>query len=219
MRQLSVLLTSMCLGCTLSYAQPQTAPPAAEGPGPTEVVQTAAQGMLGDLDKDRDAYRRDPARVGQLVDKYLLPHFDTEFAARLVLGVHWRNATPEQRKRFIDAFYHSLLTNYGAALVDFTSDRLKIFPSSVDPGAARATVRTEVKRDNGDRVSVNYYMRKTAQGWKAWDVVIDGISYVNSYREDFSTQIEQQGLDAVIQRLESGARPSAIARQRGSKGG
>jgi len=219
MRQLSVLLTSMCLGCTLSYAQPQTAPPAAEGPGPTEVVQTAAQGMLGDLDKDRDAYRRDPARVGQLVDKYLLPHFDTEFAARLVLGVHWRNATPEQRKRFIDAFYHSLLTNYGAALVDFTSDRLKIFPSSVDPGAARATVRTEVKRDNGDRVSVNYYMRKTAQGWKAWDVVIDGISYVNSYREDFGAQIEQQGLDAVIQRLESGARPSAIARQRGSKGG
>ena len=218
MRQLSVLLTSMCLGCTLSYAQPQTAPPAAEGPGPSEVVQTAAQGMLGDLDKDRDAYRRDPARVGQLVDKYLLPHFDTEFAARLVLGVHWRNATPEQRKRFIDAFYHSLLTNYGAALVDFTSDRLKIFPSSVDPGAARATVRTEVKRDNGDRVSVNYYMRKTAQGWKAWDVVIDGISYVNSYREDFGAQIEQQGLDAVIQRLESGARPSAIARQRGSKG-
>ena len=218
MRQLSVLLTSMCLGCTLSYAQPQTAPPAAEGPGPTEVVQTAAQGMLGDLDKDRDTYRRDPAKVAQLVDKYLLPHFDTEFAARLVLGVHWRNATPEQRKRFIDAFYHSLLTNYGAALVDFTSDRLKIFPTSVDPGAARATVRTEVKRDNGDRVSVNYYMRKTAQGWKAWDVVIDGISYVNSYREDFGAQIEQQGLDPVIQRLESGARPSAIARQRGSKG-
>jgi phospholipid transport system substrate-binding protein len=218
MRQLSVLLTSMCLGCTLSYAQPQTAPPAAEGPGPTEVVQTAAQGMLGDLDKDRDAYRRDPAKLGQLVDKYLLPHFDTEFAARLVLGVHWRNATPEQRKRFIDAFYHSLLSNYGAALADFTSDRLKIFPTSVDPGAARATVRTEVKRDNGDRVSVNYYMRKTAQGWKAWDVVIDGISYVNSYREDFGAQIEQQGLDPVIQRLESGARPSAIARQRGSKG-
>jgi phospholipid transport system substrate-binding protein len=230
MRQLSILVTSMCLGCAVSYAQPQSPPPAAagqnapaasaaEGPGPTELVQTAAQGMLGDLDKDRDAYRRDPAKVAQLVDKYLLPHFDTEFAARLVLGVHWRSATPEQRKRFIDAFYHSLLSNYGAALVDFTADRLKIYPTSVDPGATRATVRTEVKRDNGDRVSVNYYMRKTPQGWKAWDVVIDGISYVNSYREDFGTQIEQQGLDAVIQRLESGARPSAIARQNGSKGG
>src|SRR5215469_16147937 len=60
------------------------------GQGPTEVVQAAAQSMLGDLDKDRDAYRRDPAKVNQLVDKYLLPHFDTEFSARLVLGQHWR---------------------------------------------------------------------------------------------------------------------------------
>jgi phospholipid transport system substrate-binding protein len=228
MRQLSIFLTSMCLGCALSYAQPQTPPAAqaqnapaasaAEGPGPGEVVQAAAQGMLGDLDKDRDTYRRDPAKVAQLVDKYLLPHFDTEFSARLVLGVHWRSATPEQRKRFIDAFYHSLLSNYGSALVDFTADRLKIFPTSVDAGAARATVRTEVKRSDGDRVSVNYYMRKTPQGWKAWDVVIDGISYVNSYREDFGTQIEQQGLDSVIQRLESGAKPGAIARQTGGKG-
>jgi phospholipid transport system substrate-binding protein len=228
MRYATVLLTSMCLSCGLVWAQPQNPPAAqatnapaagtAEGPGPTEVVQAAAQGMLVDLDKDRDAYRRDPAKVGQLVDKFLLPHFDTEFSARLVLGMHWRTATPEQRKRFIDAFYHSLLTNYGSALVDFTADRLKIFPTTVDPGATRATVRTEIKRDNGDRVAVNYYMRKTAQGWKAWDVVIDGISYVNSYREDFGAQIEQQGIDAVIQRLESGAKPGAIAKQSAGKG-
>jgi phospholipid transport system substrate-binding protein len=76
-----------------------------------------------------------------------------------------------------------------------------------------ATVRTEVKRDNGDRVAVNYYMVRTPQGWKAWDVVIDGISYVNSYREDFGAQIEQQGIDAVIKRLDSGEKPEAIGKQ------
>ena len=136
-----------------------------------------------------------------------------EYAARLVLGQYWRTATPEQRKRFVDAFYHSLLNNYGTALVDFTADRLKIFPSKVGCASHRATVRTEVKRNNGDRVAVNYYLRKTAEGWKAWDVVIDGISYVNSYREDFGPQIEQQGLDAVIKRLESGEKPEAIGKQ------
>ena len=197
--------------------------PAANNPagqGPTEVVQAAAQGMLGDLDKDRDAYRRDPAKVGQLVDKYLLPHFDTEFSARLVLGKYWRTATPEQRQHFIDAFYHSLLNNYGTALADFTSDRLKIYPSSPDPNRpTAATVRTEVKRSNGDRVSVNYYMHQTPQGWKAWDVVIDGISYVNSYRTDFGEQIEQQGIDSVIKRLESGEKPSAIGKQAAAKSG
>jgi phospholipid transport system substrate-binding protein len=216
MRHALVLLTVLWLACGVAQAQPTAAPatsPAAAGEGPTEVVQAAAQGMLGDLDKDRDAYRRDPAKVGQLVDKYLLPHFDTEFSAKLVLGVHWRTATPEQRKHFVDAFYRSLLTNYGSALTNFTSERLKIFPSKVEGDAARATVRTEVKRANGDRVSVNYYLHKTPQGWKAWDVVIDGISYVNSYRTDFGEQIEAQGIDSVIKRLEAGEKPEAIGKQ------
>jgi phospholipid transport system substrate-binding protein len=207
-----------------SPATPGTAAPATPAPsaatagagtelGPSEVVQGAAQGMLNDLDKDRAGYKRDPAKVGALVDKYLLPHFDTEYSARLVLGKYWRTATPEQRQHFIDAFYHSLLSNYGSALTDFTADRLKIFPSNVDPSKPIATVRTEVKRSNGDRVAVNYYMHRTPQGWKAWDVVIDGISYVNSYRTDFGEQIEQQGIDAVIKRLEAGEKPEAIGKQ------
>jgi len=196
-----------------ALAQAPAAPAAADPNGPTEVVQNAAQSMLAELDKDRDGYRKDPARVEQLVNKYLLPHFDTEFAARLVLGQYWRTATPEQRKRFVDAFYHSLLTNYGSAIVDFTPDRLKIFPSKPEADATRATVRTEVKRSNGDRVSVNYYMRKSPEGWKAWDVVIDGISYVNSYREDFGPQIANQGIDSVIKRLESGEKPESIGKQ------
>src|SRR5215469_4996702 len=185
--------------------------------GPSDVVQTAAQGMLTALDKDRAAFKRDPNKVGELVNKYLLPHWDTEYSARLVLGKYWRTATPEQRQRFIDAFYHSLLSNYGAALTAFTADRLKIYPTNADPNKQIATVRTDVKRDNGDQVHVNYYMHRTPQGWKAWDVVIDGISYVNSYRTDFGAQIEQQGIDAVIKRLESGEKPGAIGKQTASK--
>jgi phospholipid transport system substrate-binding protein len=199
-------------------AQPQNTPAAGQNTqSPSDVVQSAAQSMLQELDKNRDAYRKDPSKVGQLVDKYLLPHFDTETSARLVLGKYWHTATPEQRKRFVDAFYHSLLNNYGAALADFTADKLKIYPTNVDPNADRATVRTEVKRNNGDRVSVNYYMKKSPEGWKAWDVVIDGISYVNSYREDFGAQIDKQGIDAVINRLEKGEKPNDINKATGGK--
>ncbi|HYB33509.1 MAG TPA: ABC transporter substrate-binding protein [Steroidobacteraceae bacterium] len=230
----ATVVSGMCLALGLTVGAPYAAAqsePAAQAPaaaaaaaplaeGPAQVVENAANGMLGDLDKDRDTYRRDPAKVGQLVDKYLLPHFDNEYSARLVLGQHWRNATPEQRQRFIDAFYHSLLNNYGSAIVDFTADRLKIFPTrDIDPEAKNATVRTEVRRSNGDRVSVNYYLRRTPQGWKVWDVVIDGISYVNSYREDFGAQIQQQGIDAVIKRLEAGEKPESIGRQTGGKSG
>jgi len=217
-RSLAAVLTATVFACGgIAYAQaPAAAAPAAAPaqsqnmPGPSDVVKEAAEGMLKDLDANRAMYKKDPAKVSALVDKYLLPHFDVETSARAVLGLHWRSATPEQRKRFVDAFYHSLLTNYGAALVDFTSDKLKIYPSNVEPGSDRATVRTEIKRDNGDRVPVNYVMRKTAQGWKAVDVQIEGISYVKSYHDDFGAQIDQQGLEAVISRLEKGEKPTDI---------
>jgi phospholipid transport system substrate-binding protein len=178
---------------------------------PSDVVKAAAEGMLHDLDANRDMYRKNPQKVSELVDKYLLPNFDIETSARAVLGLHWRTATPEQRKRFVDAFYHSLLVNYGAALSEFTADKLKIYPSAIDPATPdRATVRTDVKTGNGDRVAVNYTMRKEANGWKAVDVTIDGISYVKSYHDDFDAQIDQQGMDAVITRLEKGEKPSDI---------
>jgi phospholipid transport system substrate-binding protein len=142
-----------------------------------------------------------------------LPHFDTSYSARLVLGTHWRTATPEQRQRFIDGFYQSLLSNYGTALLEFTADRMTILPFKGDPAASSATVRTEVKRSNGTPVPVNYSLRKTPQGWKAWDVTIEGISYVKNFRTDFGSEIDQKGLDAVIQRLEAqNSKPVADAK-------
>jgi phospholipid transport system substrate-binding protein len=179
--------------------------------GPTEVVESAARAILEELDANRAEYRKDPSKVGALVDKYLLPHFDTDYAARLVLGRHWRTATPEQRERFVQAFYKSMLDNYGSALVDFTGDRLRILPSKTDPNADRATVRTEVVRSDGSRIPVNYSLRKTPEGWKAWDVTIEGISYVKSFRDDFGAEIDQKGLDAVIERLEKGGKPASAA--------
>jgi phospholipid transport system substrate-binding protein len=217
----AVILSGLWVTLGLANAQAGTqsgspshaAATAAADDGPTEVVQESASGMLGELDRDRAAYRHDPAKVGQLVDRYLLPHFDTEYSASRVLGAHWRTATPEQRKHFVDAFYRSLLRSYGSALVDFTADRLKVFPTKVGPDATAATVRTLVKTANGDRVEVYYYLHKTPQGWKAYNLEIEGINYVNSYRIDFGEQIEAQGLDSVIRRLESGDKPGAIGKQ------
>src|ERR1700740_132780 len=79
---------------------------------PSDIIQSAAQRTFNEMQPNRNAYRKDPAKRRPLVDKYLLPHFDMEYAARLVLGQCWRTANNEQRRRFIDAFYHSLLTNY-----------------------------------------------------------------------------------------------------------
>lgn len=175
----------------------------APGAAPQEIIESAARKLLEALDADREQVRKDPARVRTLVDEILLPHFDTDYSARLVLGRHWRAATPEQRQRFIDAFYQSLLRNYGSALADFTADRLVVLPFRGDLASGQAVVRTEVKRSNGQRVPVNYTLHSTPQGWKAWDVTIEGISYVRNFRNDVGAEVDQAGLDSVIKRLET----------------
>jgi len=207
------LTLSLCLAgagifsAAMAHAQPPAAPSGAPAAapntlGPQELVEDSAKRMLTELDANRAMYAKDPAKLDSLVANVLLPNFDSEYAARLVLGQSWRTATAEQRKRFVDAFYHSLLRNYGNALLNFTADRFVILPYRGDPGDTSATVRTEVKKSTGEKVPVNFSLRKTENGWKAWDVVIEGISYVKSFRTDFGTEIQQKGLDEVIARLE-----------------
>ena len=200
----------LLLACAAAVTAADDAAATVDASNPSSLIQSTASAMLKDLDAHRAEYKKDPAKVHELVDRILLPHFDTEYSARLVLGRHWNDATPDQRQRFINAFYKSLLNNYGDALVDFTSDRLKVFPYTGDPNAQYATVRTMVRKDDGTQVSVNYGLHKTDQGWKAWDVVIEGISYVKSFRDDFGSEIDQKGLDEVIKRLEAGDKPAAI---------
>jgi phospholipid transport system substrate-binding protein len=184
---------------------------------PSDIIQSAGQRTLNEMQSNQDVYRKDPSKVRPLVDKYLLPHFDTEYAARLVLGRHWRAANQEQRTRFKAAFYHSLLATYGSGLVGLTSDRLKVFPTTVDPTADHATVRTEVTVYNAGRIAMNYSMHKTPEGWKVYDVSVDGVSYIKSYREDFDEQIQQLGLDSLITHLEEGQKPARTFGRRGAE--
>lgn len=196
---------TLALACALLAVTPAIR---ADDANPAQLVDSVAKQLLTDLEAHREQYRKEPAQVRKLVDKYLLPYFDTEYAARLVLAKHWRTATPEQRKTFVDAFYQSMLSNYGNALLDFTADRMKILPYQGKPDDKNATVRTEIRRSNGTVVPVNYTLRKTENGWKAFDVTIEGVSYVKSFRTDFGTEIDQKGLDAVIKRLQT--QPDAI---------
>ncbi len=206
MSRLPILLAATAAAAILSLPLRAADPVDTSGPG--QLIESSAQAMLKELDAHRAEYRKDPGKVEQLVDEVLLPNFDSQYAARLVLGTHWRTATATQRERFIKGFYQSLVRNYGSALAEFTGERLKVFPAQIAPDGMRATVRTEVKRSNGDRVPVNYSLRKTDAGWKAWDVTIEGISYVKSFRDDFGAEIDQKGLDAVIERLEKGDGPA-----------
>jgi phospholipid transport system substrate-binding protein len=208
---------AMAQGAAPAQPSPaKAAPTSVDTSGPSQLIESSANILLNGIDARRAEFRKDPTGLYKLVGETLLPHFDTPYSAQLVLGKHWRTATADQRKRFVEAFYNSLLYTYGDAMVDFTADRLRVLPTKVDDATDKATVRTEIKRSNGTKVQVNYSLRKVNGQWKAWDVVIDGISYVKSYREDYGAEVDQKGLDAVIARLEAKANSAKAAKVKSS---
>jgi phospholipid transport system substrate-binding protein len=217
MNRLARIAAMSLLALPLGALAQAPAPAVVSAATPDVLVRDTAQAILKELDAHRAEYAKDPAKVRQLVDTLLLPHFDVEYSARLVLGKHWRTATPDQRQRFIDAFYRSLLRTYGASIADFTADRVVFLPFKGDPAADQATVRTEVRRDNGTRVPVNYTLHRTPKGWLVWDLTIEGISYVRNFKEDLGAEVEQKGIDGVIARLDAGElKPAAAGKTPGT---
>ena len=183
----------------------------ASDPSPNEIVETAAQSVLDAIDGKREHLKEHPEELYSLIEEVLVPRFDRAYSARLVLGKHWRSASTEQKKRFVEAFHQSLLAQYAEGMLDFTAEKLKVLPFRGDPEKSKVKVRTLVSLEDGKEVPVDYSLRRTDDGWKVWDVIVEGISYVKNYRTDFNTEIQAKGLDAVITRLESKVEPNSGA--------
>ncbi len=176
---------------------------------PQQLVADLARSLFAALDQDRPGFRRDPSQLVPVLDRLLSPHFDMDYTARLVLGTHWRAATAAYRKRFSLAIFRTLLRTYAGAVAEWTADRFKLLPFRGDEAALQATVRTQVLRADGSFVTVDYRLHRTAEAWKVFDVLVDGISYVRTYHDDVDSDVNQRGLDFAIVRLErtsSGAR-------------
>ena len=174
---------------------------ASDGRGPAQVMDAVAKSVLSPIDAHPDQYQAGSPKLNQLVNATLMPYFDTNFAAQFVLGPYWRSASAKQRALFVDGFSWLLLHNCANDLVQFSADHLQVLPYRGDPSASYATVDTKMHRRTGEVSDLSFSMRKTASGWKAYDVAIDGVSYDKGFRDDFQEEIEQKGLDELISRL------------------
>jgi phospholipid transport system substrate-binding protein len=200
----------MALASLPAITRPTAADEVASAPSmvnPQALIADLSSQLLAGLDQDSGAIRRHSDRVLALIDRLLSPHFDADYTARLVLGEHWRSATPDQRQRFAVAFYQRLLRTYVGAVTEWTADRFKLLPMNRDAEALQVAVPTEVTSAVGTRIRVDYRLRRTNAGWKIFDVIVDGVSYVRSYNDDVDTDVARNGLDAAIARL---ARPDTV---------
>ena len=176
----------------------------ADTTAPNQVVQV----MVDDLGKTMEARRaelsKDRESLLKVIDGIVLPHFDIDYASILVLGQNARTATPEQRARFAKAMYNSITHRYAEGLLKYTEGRVRVLPFQGELNEKRTLVRTQVVLDDGKVVPVDYAFRKTREGeWKAYDVIIEGISYITNYRNQVAQEISKSSLDALTTRLES----------------
>ncbi len=196
-RMLAVALLG--LGLAAACAQAATVNPKA---APNDFVQAAADNALEALKQDKTAQAGDLNRINELVGEYILPYVNFEKTTRLAAGRYWRQATPDQQKRLVEAFRNTLIRTYSGALanVDQTS-AITMQPFRGDPKADDVVVRSSLSQRNGPAVGVDYRLEQTPSGWKIYDLNVEGIWLIQNYRNQFSQQISQNGIDGLIDAL------------------
>jgi phospholipid transport system substrate-binding protein len=165
------------------------------------VVDAATQEMLTALRQNQDELKQHPERIYDLVAEIALPKFDFETMSRLVLGQHWRSASPEQRSAFVTEFRNLLVRTYATALLEYKGQDIRYLPERPSSRPDQATVRTELIQPGSTPISIDYALVERDGVWKVYDLAIDRISLVTNYRGSFNAEIRQHGLDGLITRL------------------
>ncbi len=167
---------------------------------PQLAIETASNKLQAKM-KDK-TFIKDFAKVNQFVNEAILPSTDFEKISSLVLGKLWKTATPDERERFKKEFQTLLVRTYSRAFVEFKDWSIRYLPIEMEAEATKVIVKTEVLQPGLKPVAVDYRMLQTDGDWKAYDILIEGVSLVTNYRTTFSTEVQSKGsLNAVIDSL------------------
>lgn len=190
-----ILLAGVLLLSLLGVAHAEVAP--------EDLVRKTADEILADIKAHRDVYTSDYAKLYKMADEKVLPHFDFRKMAQWVLGRSWRDATPEQRDRFVSEFRDLLVRTYSTALLNYKDQKIIYLPVQRKPGDDDVMVKTEVQQSGGQpNIPIHYSFYKNKDGeWKVYDVTIEGVSLVTQYRSTYATKVREKGMDALIAEL------------------
>ena len=168
---------------------------------PDALVKRVSQETLEAIKSDPRIVAGDPARVREVIEVKLLPNFDFARMTALAMGRNWRSATPEQQAKLTSEFRTLLVRTYSNALTQYRDERIDVKPLRAEASAQEVTVRSEVVRQGKPPIQIDYNMARTPEGWKAYDVIIGGVSLVTNYRDEFNEQVKAGGVDGLIAKL------------------
>lgn len=185
-------------------AQPAAAP-AAQGETPSKLVLDNSQRLLSTLEARRAEFTADRGKLQAFVASEFDRMFDREHSARLVLGRHGRGASDADVQLFADALADSLMRRYGSSLLDFnTRLRVRVKSETPLPRGLGVRVSTEMLRQGGEPIPVDYLMRQTPQGWRVFDVMVEGVSFVQTFRQQFDAPLSRKSIREVAADLGAG---------------
>ena len=171
---------------------------------PDKMLEQATQKMIVALQTHRTDIVADKTRLYPLIEDILLPHLDLITTSRLVLGKYWKDASKQQKLKFIREFRNLMIRFYGTALGEYLGEHeiknemVRFMPLNESLDNNEVTVHSEVIPSSGKKVAVYYRMHKTRKGWKVFDVTVSGVSLITTYRTSFAVEIKQKGLDGLI---------------------
>lgn len=197
-RALSVCAVVVLANITTSWSQPAFAESIES---PVSLLERTSAQVLKILRDDHELLKKEPDRVYKIVDNYILPHLDDVTMAKLALGKNWKNATNEQKLAFVDEFRNLLVRTYSKSLIEFKDQEIKYFPQKLEADAYKTSVKAEVIQPGGPPIPMAYRMRIKNSAWKVYDIKIDGISLVTSYRGTFTQEIRKSGIDGLLKYL------------------
>jgi len=192
-RIIALLLLVLPFAFAAGPAQAQEAPDA--------LVKRIAEETVAAIRADKDLQAGNPIKVKQLIETKLVPNFDTSRMTALAMGRNWRAAAPEQQKELTEQFKTLLIRTYSNALTNYRDNTMTYKPLRMNPADTEVIVRTEVSRVGQAPVPIDYSMEKTPEGWKAYDVVVAGVSLVTNYRDEFNDIVKSSGIDGLIRTL------------------
>jgi len=173
--------------------------------GPVEIVRETTNELFSLVDNNRDKYENDVQSLRDDIRPILLDEVDTLYSGRLVLGRSARGMDSGKVEEFADALSDLLIRRYADGLLDFrTRDQVDIMPLAGENTERMTRVKTRVTLDNGEQAPVDYVFRKTDDGWKIFDVIVEGISYVTTFRNQIGEAIRQEGFDTTLDKLKRG---------------
>lgn len=175
--------------------------PALAQESPDALVKRVSAETVQAIKSDPKLAAGDPARVREVIEKNLLPHFDFARMTTLAMGRNWRQASPEQQARLTSEFRTLLVRTYSNALTQYRDETIDVKPLRADAKATDVTVRSEVVRPGRPPVQIDYSMTKGSEGWKAYDVIVGGVSLVTNYRDEFNEQVKVGGVDGLLRTL------------------